>query len=55
MLRAGVVGYLVKGRIGAALPDVLARCAAGEVVLAVPCGAEALHELTRTGTLPPEP
>jgi DNA-binding NarL/FixJ family response regulator len=52
MLRAGAVGYLVKGRIGSALPDLLARCAAGEVVLAVPCGAEALHELIRTAPPP---
>ena len=47
MLREGAVGYLVKGRIGSELPDLLARCAAGEVVLAVPSGAEALRQLSR--------
>lgn len=47
MLREGVAGYLVKGRIGADLPDLLARCAAGEVVLAAPSGAEALRQLSR--------
>jgi two-component system nitrate/nitrite response regulator NarL len=44
MLRAGAVGYLAKGRL-AALPDLVARCAAGEVVLAVTSGAEALRQL----------
>ncbi len=47
MLREGAVGYLVKGRIGSELPDLLARCAVGEVVLAVPGAAEALRELCR--------
>ena len=46
MVREGVSGYLVKGRIGSDLPDLLARCAAGEVVLAVPSGAEVLRDLT---------
>jgi DNA-binding NarL/FixJ family response regulator len=45
VLLAGAVGYLVKGRVGAQLPDLLARCAAGEVVLAVPTGAEVLRQL----------
>jgi two-component system nitrate/nitrite response regulator NarL len=49
MLRAGAVGYLAKGRL-AALPDLVARCAAGEVVLAVPSGAEALRQVMRTTT-----
>jgi two-component system nitrate/nitrite response regulator NarL len=44
MLRAGAVGYLAKGRL-AALPDLVARCAAGEVVLAVTSGAEALRQV----------
>jgi DNA-binding NarL/FixJ family response regulator len=47
MLREGAVGYLVKGRIGSELPDLLARCAAGEVVLAVPSAAEALRQFSR--------
>lgn len=45
MVRAGVVGYLAKGRIGEHLPEVLARCAAGEVVLATGSGAGALRLL----------
>ena len=45
MVRAGAVGYLAKGRIGESLPEVLAQCAAGEVVLATGSGAGALHLL----------
>ncbi len=45
MLREGAVGYLVKGRLGSDLPDLLVRCASGEVVLAVPTAAEALRQL----------
>ena len=45
IVRAGAVGYLTKGRIGELLPDVLARCAQGEVILATPTGAEALRSL----------
>lgn len=30
MKRAGAVAYLTKGRLGDALPDLLARCAAGD-------------------------
>ena len=47
MLREGANGYLVKGRIGSELPDLLARCAAGEVVLAAPNAAEALRQLAQ--------
>lgn len=43
MLRAGAVGYVTKGRVGDGLPDLLARCAEGEVVLATPSGAAALR------------
>jgi DNA-binding NarL/FixJ family response regulator len=43
MLRAGAVGYLLKGRVGADLPDLLARVSAGEVVLAVESAVEALR------------
>lgn len=50
MLRAGAVGYLAKGRL-AALPDLVARCAAGEVVLAVTSGAEALRQLMAGGSV----
>jgi DNA-binding NarL/FixJ family response regulator len=41
MLRGGVVGYLVKGNVGADLPQLLARIARGEVILAAP-GADQL-------------
>lgn len=43
MLRAGAVGYLTKGRVGGTLPDLVARCAEGEVVLAAPSAAQALR------------
>ena len=43
MLRAGAVGYVTKGRVGDSLPDLIARCADGEVVLATPSGAGALR------------
>lgn len=42
LLAAGATGYLAKGSLGAALPDLVHRCASGEVVLAVPSGAKAL-------------
>lgn len=45
LLRAGARGYLAKGRIGTSLPDLVARCAHGEVVIATPTGAEALRQL----------
>ena len=45
MVTAGAVGYLAKGRIGEALPELLARCANGEVVLATPTGAAAMRAL----------
>ena len=44
VLRAGAVGYLTKGRLGA-LPDLVVRCVEGEVVLAVTSAAEALQRL----------
>jgi DNA-binding NarL/FixJ family response regulator len=44
MLRAGVSGYLAKGSLGQ-LPDLVARCANGEVVLAVPRAVDALREV----------
>lgn len=51
MLHSGVRGYLVKGRIGATLPDLVARCLEGEIVLATPTGGEAMRQLVsgRTG------
>lgn len=46
MLRAGVRGYLAKGLIGASLPDFVARCAHGEVMLAVPTAGQAMSRVT---------
>lgn len=54
MLRAGVTGYLAKGRLGT-LPDLLARCGSGEVVLAVPGAADALRQVVHTGPDEPRP
>ena len=48
MVRAGVAGYLVKGRIGSALGELLARCVDGEVVLAVPRAVDVFDLLART-------
>jgi DNA-binding NarL/FixJ family response regulator len=45
MLRAGSRSYIAKGRVDLDLPDLLARTTAGEVVLTVPVGAEALRQL----------
>ena len=47
MLSAGAVGYVTKGRVGDGLPDLLARCADGEVILATPTGAAALRAVLR--------
>jgi DNA-binding NarL/FixJ family response regulator len=49
MVRAGAVGYLAKGRVGDTLPDLLARCVEGEVVLASPAAAAALRSLVNRG------
>ena len=45
LLRAGVRGYLSKGRLGAQLPELVSRCLAGEVILAVPTAAQAIRRL----------
>ena len=47
MLRAGAVGYLAKGRIGATLPDLLFRVFDGELIVAVPTAGLALRRLLR--------
>ncbi len=53
MLRAGVTGYLGKGRLGGLLPEMVARCADGEVLLAVPNALTALQSLVaRPDVLP---
>ncbi len=46
MVRAGASGYLAKGHLNAELPSIVARCVAGEVILAVPTAAQALRRLT---------
>ena len=46
MVRAGVNGYLAKGHLSSELPELVARCVAGEVVLAVPSAGQALRRLT---------
>ena len=48
MLRAGAVGYLTKGRVGDMLPDLLVRCAEGEVILATPAAGGALRAILGT-------
>jgi DNA-binding NarL/FixJ family response regulator len=50
MLREGAGAYLVKGRVGSDLPDLLVRSTQGEVVLAVPTGAQALRHLLAGST-----
>jgi len=45
VVRAGAVGFLAKGRLSTDLPDVLVRCASGEVVLASEAAAGALEDL----------
>lgn len=52
MLRAGAVGFLTKGRVGDLLPDLLVRCAEGEVILATPAGAGALRAVLGPTTVP---
>ena len=45
VLRAGATGYLAKGSLGHGLPDLVARCARGEAVLAIPGGGAILRAL----------
>lgn len=45
MLQAGAAGVLAKGRIGRSLPDLVRRCAEGEVVLATPAAPDGLRLL----------
>ncbi|GAB3774253.1 DNA-binding NarL/FixJ family response regulator [Nocardioides ginsengisegetis] len=52
MLRAGATGYLGKGRLGAQLPDLVARTLEGEVVLAVPGAVDALRQLLADAPAP---
>jgi len=45
VLRAGATGYLAKGNLGLSLPDLVARCARGEAVIAAPGGGAILRAL----------
>ncbi|CAN5617229.1 hypothetical protein BH10ACT8_BH10ACT8_29070 [soil metagenome] len=50
MLRVGARGMFVKGRLGDSLPDLVARCRAGEVLLATPAAAEGLRMYALPGS-----
>jgi two-component system nitrate/nitrite response regulator NarL len=52
LVRAGATGFLAKGAVGADVADLLARCAAGEVVLAAPHAAAAIDQLLRSAHSP---
>jgi two-component system nitrate/nitrite response regulator NarL len=52
MMRAGASGFLAKGRLGATFGDDLARCADGDVLVAVPHAAHVLRALEEQ---PPAP
>lgn len=45
MMRAGASGFLAKGRLGSTFGDDLARCADGDVLVAVPHAAHVLRAL----------
>lgn len=47
MLEAGATGYLAKWTLGDTFPADVARCAHGDVVLAVPQAAQVLRSLVR--------
>jgi DNA-binding NarL/FixJ family response regulator len=49
MLESGATGYLAKGRLGQWLPEMVARCVDGQVVLAVPTGGAVLRGLLGSG------
>ena len=52
LLRAGAVGYLVKGQQPRDLPDLLQRCVGGQVLVAAPTGAAALRLIVGDETAP---
>lgn len=49
MLRSGASGYLAKGNVGVDLPDLLARVARGEVVIAAVAADRFMSQLWSTG------
>jgi DNA-binding NarL/FixJ family response regulator len=48
MMRAGATGFLAKGSLGTTFADDLSRCAQGQVMVAVPQGAQVLRTLGAT-------
>jgi DNA-binding NarL/FixJ family response regulator len=46
MFRGGVSGFLAKGHLGTTFADDLARCAHGQVMIAVPQGVQVLRALS---------
>ena len=49
LLAAGVRGYLAKSRLGASLPDDIARCLGGEVVVTDPVVARVMERRGQDG------
>jgi DNA-binding NarL/FixJ family response regulator len=45
MFRAGATGFLAKGHLGTTFADDLVRCLGGQVMIAVPHGAQVLRAL----------
>lgn len=45
MVRAGATGFLAKGHLGTTFADDLVRCLGGQVMIAVPHGAQVLRAL----------
>ncbi len=52
MVRAGASGYFAKGRLGRALPEMIARCADGQVILAVSNATAVLRALADSELAP---
>jgi DNA-binding NarL/FixJ family response regulator len=48
LVRAGVVGFVTKGRVGDGLGDLLVRCAEGEVMLCSSTAATALRSVLQS-------
>jgi len=55
MFRAGVTGFLAKGHLGTTFADDLVRCTRGQVMIAVPQGAQVLRALGDLGLGGPRP
>lgn len=48
MFRAGVTGFLAKGHLGTTFADDLVRCTRGQVMIAVPQGAQVMRAIGGT-------